>query len=170
MAAFMEAFITAALVEEVSKMAVLVLFIFMNKYFDEITDGIIYMAIISLNFTCFENVLYSTGNLLTGFIRAFTAVPGHAIWSGIMGYYIGLARMEKNRKTSLFIQGLFGGVLYHGIYDFVLFAGIKEELTTHYSWFVFLIFPILIIGAIHLKALLKKALSQDKENSCCLSI
>jgi RsiW-degrading membrane proteinase PrsW (M82 family) len=161
--AFIEAFITAALVEEISKMAMLRIFIFNNKNFDEITDGIIYMAIISLGFACFENIFYSVNDITTALVRAFTAVPGHALWSGVMGYYVGLGKMQKNKKSSLFLKGLALGIFYHGAYDFVLFAGTKDELASEFFWLVFLIFPILIICAIHLHRLLRKALKQDRE-------
>jgi RsiW-degrading membrane proteinase PrsW (M82 family) len=163
LSAFIESFITAALVEEIAKMGMLRIFIFNNKNFDEITDGIIYMAIISLGFACFENIMYSIDDITTAIIRAFTAVPGHAVWSGVMGYYVGLARKRKNERTSLFLKGLVLGICYHGAYDFVLFAGTKDELTSEFFWLIFLIFPILIMCAIHLHRLLRNALKQDKE-------
>ena len=109
--------------------------------------------------------MYSSGEILTGILRAFTAVPGHAIWSGIMGYYFGLAYKQKEQQTGLFIQGLFWGVLYHGAYDFVLFAGTHPQLSSDYFWLTFLIFPILIGGAIHIHRLLKKAHLIDGKSS-----
>ncbi|MBN1699113.1 MAG: PrsW family intramembrane metalloprotease [Spirochaetales bacterium] len=160
---FIEAFITAALVEEVAKTGMLRFFIFRNPYFDEITDGIIYMAVISLGFACFENILYSIDDVQTALIRAFTAVPGHALWSGIMGYYFGLAKTGKDKTDRLFFKGLALGIFYHGLYDFVLFAGTKDELASRFSWMVYLIFPILIICVIHINTLLKRALQQDRE-------
>jgi protease PrsW len=154
---FVQSFITAALVEELSKFLLFRLFIYGNKNFDEITDGIVYMAIISLGFACFENILYSAGDLSTGIIRAVTAVPGHAFWSGIMGYYFALAKRKGKGSGSLIIKGLGLGILYHGLYDFVLFAGINPGLEGDWSWLSFCIFPILILCAVHLHRLLKKA-------------
>ncbi|MBN2531436.1 MAG: PrsW family intramembrane metalloprotease [Spirochaetales bacterium] len=162
---FFQAFIVAGLIEEFSKFLVFRLGIFKSKYFDEVVDGIIYMAVISLGFACLENIMYSGGEIGTGLIRAFTAVPGHAIWSGIMGYYFGLAVLQKEKQTELFIRGLFWGVLYHGTYDVVLFIGIHPQLTDRYMWVVFLIIPILIGGIIHLHRLIKKALKMDEENT-----
>jgi len=159
---FMQSFVTAALFEEVSKFAVFRIVIYKNKHFDEVTDGIIYMAIVSLGFACFENVMYSVDDIFTGLLRAFTAVPGHAIWSGIMGYYIGRARFSKQSEFGLIFAGLFLGILYHGAYDFVLFTGTNEALSEDYSLIALLIIPILILGVIHLHILLKKSKAIDK--------
>ena len=159
---FVQSFITASFVEEISKFGVFKLFIYKNKNFDEVTDGIIYMAIISLGFACLENILYSSGEIVTGLTRAITAVPGHAIWSGIMGYYFGLAKFSEN-SGFLFIKGLTIGIIYHGLYDFFLFVGTNKDLTDEYFYFCLFIIPILIIGIIHIHKLLKKAKEIDKK-------
>jgi RsiW-degrading membrane proteinase PrsW (M82 family) len=160
-----EAFISAALFEELSKFLVFRIGIYKSKHYDEIVDGIIYMAIISLGFACLENIMYSTGDIITGILRAFTAVPGHAIWSGIMGYYFGLAVINKEKSKEFFFLGIIWGVIYHGGYDFVLFVGSHPVLGQTYSWLVFMIFPILIGGAVHLHRLIKKAIKMDKERT-----
>jgi RsiW-degrading membrane proteinase PrsW (M82 family) len=160
---FMRAFVVAAFVEEMSKYVIFRLFIYNDANFDEIMDGILYMAIVSLGFAGFENVMYVVdGNISIGLLRAFTAVPGHAIWSGIMGYYIGLAKIQNTPKHIL--TGLSWGIAYHGAYDFVIFAGTNGELSDDWFWLTFLIIPILIIGAIHLGSLMKKAKLQDARN------
>ncbi len=164
LASFTKAFIVAALVEELSKLAVLRIFIYKNPNFDEIMDGIVYMAIVSLGFAGFENVMYAGGDMGVGLVRAFTAVPGHAIWSGIMGYYIGLAKVRKEDPSRYVLTGLAWGVGYHGVYDFVLFAGTNESLSDEYFWLAFLIIPILVCGGIQLGRLMKKAKREDAEN------
>jgi RsiW-degrading membrane proteinase PrsW (M82 family) len=158
-----QAFIIAALVEELSKFLIFQIFVKKNRHFDEITDGIVYFAIISLGFACLENILYSVNNLLIGFLRAFTAVPGHAMWSGIMGYYVGQAKFYPDKKKKLILTGLGYGVFYHGFYDFVLFAGINRELVDNYFWLSFLIVPILITGWIHLHKLFRQAQKKDAQ-------
>jgi protease PrsW len=116
---FVNAFIIAASTEEALKLAVILLFVWRKPYFDEVMDGILYMAAASLGFAMIENVLYSAGNPVIGFVRAFTAVPLHATASGIMGYCIGRAKMTKsNGRTFLWvIFGFFWAVLIHGFYD-----------------------------------------------------
>jgi protease PrsW len=161
--AFMKAFVVAALIEELSKLLILRIFLYNNPNFDEVMDGIVYMAIVSLGFAGFENVMYSGGNIGTGIFRAFTAVPGHAIWSGIMGYYVGLAKIRKTSPARYIMTGLTLGILYHGAYDFVVFAGSDERLSDNYYWLAFLIIPILLLGGFHLRALMKKAKKEDLE-------
>jgi len=148
--AFARAFIVAALVEEGIKLAVIRLFVYERPEFDEITDGIIYAVTASMGFACFENILYSTGGLSTVLLRAVTAVPLHALASGIMGYYVGISRFSE--KGGL-LKGLAIAVLIHGLYDFFLFTG---------SLLGILVIPLLIVSWIILKRLLDKALYQDR--------
>ncbi|MBI9108569.1 MAG: PrsW family intramembrane metalloprotease [Spirochaetales bacterium] len=147
---FARAFIIAALVEEGIKLTVVRLFIYKRVEFDEITDGIIYTVTAAMGFACFENILFSTGGLSTILLRAVTAVPLHALASGIMGYYIGLSRFNK---TGGMMKGLAIAVLIHGLYDFFLFTD---------TILGFLVIPILIISWIILKRLLDKALFLDR--------
>ncbi|MDC7127110.1 MAG: PrsW family glutamic-type intramembrane protease [Spirochaetales bacterium] len=149
---FVKAFIVAALVEEGLKFAVVKLYIYPQKDFDEITDGIIYAITASLGFACFENILYSTGGIGTVLLRGVTAVPLHAIASGIMGYYIGYSKF-MNRDNM--IKGLLAATLIHGSYDFLLF--------TH-SGLSFLVIPLLIVCGFILKKLLNTAISLDEKN------
>lgn len=147
------AFIVAALVEESIKLGVVKLFVFHRKEFNEISDGIIYTITASLGFAFFENIMYGFGEPMVIFIRAFTAVPLHAIASGIMGYYIGLSRFGE---SSLAGRGLLIAVLIHGFYDFFLFTG---------TALAFLVIPLLIVSGIILLRLYKRALGADEAAS-----
>ncbi len=148
--AFARAFIVAALVEEGLKLTVIKLYVYKKPEFDEITDGIVYAVTASMGFACFENLLYSTGGLSTVLLRAVTAVPLHALASGIMGYYIGLAKFGESKGL---VKGLAAAVLIHGLYDFLLFTDMAIG---------FLVIPLLIISWIILKRLLDKALYLDR--------
>ncbi len=147
---FAKAFIVAALVEEGIKLAVVRLYIFNKPDFDEISDGITYTIAASMGFACFENILYSTGGTMTVLIRAFSAVPLHAVASGIMGYYIGYAKFSG---TNTIIRGFLAAIVIHGLYDFVLFTGTALGL---------LVIPLLIAGWIVLRRLQKDALALDR--------
>ncbi len=147
---FAKAFIVAALVEEGIKLAVVKLYVYNKSDFDEITDGITYTITASMGFACFENILYSTGGTSTVLLRAVTAVPLHAIASGIMGYYISYAKFSG---TNTIIKGLLAAVLIHGLYDFLLFTNTALG---------FLVIPLLVIGWIMLQRRLKKALALDR--------
>lgn len=148
---FIRAFIIAALVEETLKLGVVHFFVFKRKEFDEVVDGIVYTISASLGFAFFENLLYSFGPPATLIIRGITAVPLHAIASGIMGYYIGLS---KSSFVSLKGRGLFYAVLIHGLYDYFLFTG---------SIYSFLVIPLLIISWFILRKLTNEALRIDAE-------
>ncbi|MCF6334235.1 MAG: PrsW family glutamic-type intramembrane protease [Spirochaetales bacterium] len=147
---FIKAFIIAALVEEWIKLKTVTLTAFSNKYFDEITDGIVYTITASLGFALFENIFYSIGPASTLILRGVTAVPLHATASGIMGYYIGKSKFEN---PNLKYKGLAIAVLIHGLYDFFLFYG---------SWLALMIFPLLFISGTILSRLYKAALKEDR--------
>jgi len=121
--AFYEGFIVASLTEELFKYLAFTLLIWRNRNFNELFDGIIYAAYISLGFSAVENFFYVFEyGWGVGALRAFTAVPAHALFGIIMGYYFGLARFnEKKRAKYLWLAILFP-VLLHGLYDFFLMS------------------------------------------------
>ena len=71
-----------------------------------------------------ENILYSTGNIGIGLLRAFTAVPGHAAWGGIMGCHLP-KRILQERDQVFFHKTLFIPILLHGLYDCFLFTAVE---------------------------------------------
>lgn len=115
------AFITVAFAEEFAKFLVLRFYAFRQKEFDEPFDGIVYGTIISLGFAGIENILYvSDGGMQVAILRMFTAVPAHASFGIIMGYYFGLAWQHKDRAFEYKLKGLLAAVFLHGLYDFFL--------------------------------------------------
>ena len=146
------AFIVAGLVEEGVKLFVVKKFILNRPAFDEVMDGIIYTVTASLGFAFFENIFYSVGGPATLLIRGLTAVPLHAVASGIMGYYIGISKFERAEAWK---QGLFIAVMIHGGYDFFLFLG---------GGFAFLTFPLLLWSLRSLSRLHHKAIAADRRN------
>ena len=76
---------------------------------------------VSMGFATLENVLYVFQHgVSTGILRAFTAVPAHATFAILMGYFMGKAKFSKNRIVSN-LTGLLFATLFHGAYDFFLF-------------------------------------------------
>lgn len=127
------AFAVAGFTEELFKYLALYIFIWRSPEFNEKYDGIIYATFVSLGFAGVENLMYvlESGHQ-TGMMRAFTAVPAHAIFGITMGYYFGLARFYEKQQKQLKAKALWIPVLLHGIYDFILMTGIE------WLWFVFL--------------------------------
>jgi RsiW-degrading membrane proteinase PrsW (M82 family) len=118
---FIQAFFVVALAEEFSKYVIVKYFAQPNKAFNEPYDGIIYAVMVSMGFACTENILYVLeGGYETAILRAFTAVPAHATFGILMGYYMGKAKFS-NSRLKLNMAGLFLSVLFHGAYDFFLF-------------------------------------------------
>jgi len=118
---FIKAFVVVALVEEFSKYIIVKYYAQTNKEFNEPFDGIVYAVMVSMGFAALENVLYVLQHgVETGITRAFTAVPAHATFAILMGYYMGKAKFSKNRRI-LNLLGLLVATLFHGAYDFFLF-------------------------------------------------
>ncbi len=154
-------FVTAALVEEGIKLFCIKTFLYKKAAFDEVMDGIVYAVCVSLGFAFAENILYGLSDRGTLVLRAFTAVPMHAAAAGIMGYWIGMAKRQVDAKISKSLVGKgFGvAVLFHGSYDFFLFASAAFPLLALPC--VVLAITVLLLGLLHLGSLVKKAKAVD---------
>jgi len=133
-----QAFFVASFTEETLKYLAFMLIIWRNKNFNEFFDGIIYASYISLGFAAIENIFYvmQMGSA-TGVLRAFTAVPGHALFGVTMGYYLGLAKFKSN-KVYYLIMAIVMPIILHGIYDLILISG-KNLLMLLFIPFVLLL-------------------------------
>ena len=142
--AFTDAFLMAAIPEELAKFVMLWLLLRNNPYFDEHFDGIVYAVCIGMGFAGFENVLYLFDNyeswISVGIARAMFAVPGHFLTAVIMGYYYSLWHFQivRNRRTCALI--LAGPILAHGIYDGILFSMNIDESLSSVFLVLFLLF------------------------------
>lgn len=135
--AFGNAFLVAALCEEAFKLLAVYILVWKNPNFNERFDGIVYAVFVSLGFALVENIMYVFPNGMgTGIARAFTAVPAHAMFGIMMGYYLGLAKFSIKRRIPLFVLAFFIPFLFHGIYDFILMVQI--------NWVLILFFPFLL--------------------------
>lgn len=113
------AFAVAAIPEELLKLLVVARYCARHPAFDEPMDGLVYGAVASLGFATLENVLYvAQGGLGLALLRALTAVPSHAFWGAIMGYYVGQAKFgpPERRAGRMWLAFLVPMVL-HGLYD-----------------------------------------------------
>lgn len=117
-------FVVVALSEEFCKYVFLKWFAYPNKAFNEPFDGIVYAVMIGMGFATFENILYvfgERGGVGLAVYRMLMAVPAHAIFGIMMGYFIGLAKFKRGGDgLSLHLAGLFTAVVLHGGYDFFL--------------------------------------------------
>lgn len=120
---FVKAFFVVGLIEEFSKYIMVRFYAQPRKGFNEPFDGIVYAVMVSMGFAAVENLFYVLqGGIEVALIRAVTAIPAHATFAILMGYYMGKAKFSNNRMKWNLI-GLSLAVLFHGAYDFFLFIG-----------------------------------------------
>jgi RsiW-degrading membrane proteinase PrsW (M82 family)/ribosomal protein S18 acetylase RimI-like enzyme len=136
-----KSFFIIALTEEACKFIVLRYYAYRQKSFDEPFDGIVYSVMVSMGFATLENILYVYGSAQTGqgyqvaFMRMFLSVPAHATFGVLMGYHVGRAKFEPLREKRLMLLGLFWAVLFHGIFDTLLFWQQSPQITQYASEF-----------------------------------
>jgi RsiW-degrading membrane proteinase PrsW (M82 family) len=125
-------FLVVGPVEEVVKLAAVRLHAFRTPQFDTVLDGAIYGAVAGLGFATIENVVYVTQGAVnaasnvgvtplesafqTAASRTF-AGPGHVLYSSIAGYYLGLAKFNREDAGAIVIKGLLIAAVIHATYN-----------------------------------------------------
>lgn len=144
--AFADAFLLAAIPEELAKFIMLWLLIRKNPYFDEKFDGIVYAVCIGMGFAGIENVMYLFNGLedgswiTTGINRALFSIPGHFFFAVLMGYYYSLYHFGIDRSVKAKALILVAPILAHGIFDSLLFCTQVNEIIAVTGFFLFLYF------------------------------
>lgn len=119
---FGNAFFKVALVEEFSKFIFIRFILYNNKNFNEPFDGIVYACMVGMGFATLENILYVFQyGAPTGFVRMFTAVPAHACFAVLMGYYLGKAKFTHRKEIYYSFIALLVASSFHGAYDYFWF-------------------------------------------------
>jgi len=151
---FIISFIVVGPIEELLKFFVVKRWVYNSVEFDEVMDGIVYTVSASLGFATLENIFYVLEHGIgTGIIRAFLAVPGHAFYGAIMGYYLGWAKFNKNKAAKLITAGILLAVAFHGLYDFLLFTK---------TFLALLVIPLIIVLGFMVRRDVKKAELQSR--------
>jgi RsiW-degrading membrane proteinase PrsW (M82 family) len=126
------AFIVAAAVEEACKILVVYWVVWRKPEFDERMDGIVYASRAGLGFALVENVMYLLnqhslqGQIVVWVERALLAVPGHAMWTGMIGAMAARRRFD-GRGVGL-VGGYLLAVAFHGAYDLSVFVQLPLHL------------------------------------------
>lgn len=143
--AFVEAFVFIGLIEEFVKFGAVRVKAYRSWHFNEVMDGMVYGVAASLGFATVENLLYvfQTG-LAVAVFRGILSVPNHAVWGGIMGFYLGLAKRDRALRGAAgnqIIKGLAIVVFLHGLYDTFALLGSLEwaVLISLFGWGLFLV-------------------------------
>jgi RsiW-degrading membrane proteinase PrsW (M82 family) len=127
-------YIIVALSEEMSKFLMLRFYAFPKKTFDEPYDGIVYSVMVSMGFATVENIgyVYQHG-VGTALLRMFLAVPAHATFGVLMGYFVGKAKFLPEKRFYYLFLGVFWATFFHGTYDFFLFLQGNDTVNEYVS-------------------------------------
>lgn len=130
------------LIEESAKLLPLAWWLYHKKYFNEVTDGIIYFGTTAMMFGIIENVLYtlSYGGEV-GLVRLVTVPFMHAGFSVWFGWLLARHKAYRNNRL-LVLAGYLIAIGLHAAYNFGLMYG------TWYSGLASLVLVIVANGAI----------------------
>ena len=141
---FLVSFGIIAIIEEMSKYIVITIMCFKNKYFKNPYDAIMYAVCISLGFAFVENIMYINNyGMGVAISRAIFSIPAHASFGIIMGYYLGVSKLcrdkgEANASALTRYSAFFIPLIFHGFYDFLL------NFNTESIYIIFLIYVIIM--------------------------
>ncbi len=123
MTIFFASIFVVGLIEEGAKAYIVYKFHYNHPEFNERIDGIIYGVTVGLGFAAAENLFYTIiYGYQVGIMRAFITTLAHASFTGIFGYFLGRAKIEK--RSFCIIIGLGLAILLHGLYDFLIISNI----------------------------------------------
>lgn len=127
LAVSLNVFIGVAFMEELLKYLIVQNQVLRHHEFDEPVDAIIYMIVAALGFAAAENilillqlgpaVLWDKAIEISAF-RFLGATLLHTLASGLIGFFLALAILEKKNRTKLIVAGLSLATLLHGLYNF----------------------------------------------------
>jgi RsiW-degrading membrane proteinase PrsW (M82 family) len=121
---------SAGVTEETIKGAGLLLLLFvLRDEFDNVTDGVLYGALIGAGFAMVENFVYFATTprddlAILIFGRVVLGWLGHSTFTALFGAGLGYARERHGRRLAwqLPLIGFLAGLLLHTLFDFVAFS------------------------------------------------
>ena len=137
----------AGLTEESLKFLALYIFVKRQLEFNEPMDALVYSVAASIGFAVYENWEYViSGSEVSlkfakdiALIRAFSAVPLHALTGVFMGFFLIEAIFDKiNKKLFLFLA-LFFPICLHGLYNLILSS---NNFSTYWIYILLIVFII----------------------------
>ncbi|WP_302082397.1 PrsW family intramembrane metalloprotease [Salinibaculum rarum] len=117
-------------IEECVKLLAVWLYAYRKPAFNAVVVGAVYGAMAGLGFATIENAIYITRytDSAAGFSTTLAqgtsiatqralAGPGHVIYSAFAGYYLGLAKFNREYAVPIVIKGLLAAIFIHGGYN-----------------------------------------------------
>lgn len=124
------ALLVAPPVEEAAKaLAILAVFLFVRKEFDDVMDGLVYGAAVGIGFSFVEDFVYFVGTvgrdgpgagLVVFLMRNVAFVLNHSLFTALTGIGFGLARLYHRRRLALVgwpIAGYAAATLLHAAHN-----------------------------------------------------
>lgn len=117
---FATGFLRIAVPAELSKWALLLVFLSLNKYYDEYLDGIVYSVCLSMGFSGVLGIWFmsefvgasTSVFLFKGVTTALILIPIHLMSGAAMGYFVALSKRKRkflNTVCALFVAILIDG-------------------------------------------------------------
>jgi RsiW-degrading membrane proteinase PrsW (M82 family) len=173
-----KSFVVAAGVEEACKIGVIYWIVWRRPEFDERMDGIVYACRAGLGFALVENVMYLLlvaktleDQLQMWLLRAVLSVPGHAMWTGMIGAFAARRRFDKTGPG--IVGGYLLAVAFHGAYDVSLFVQQPLHLEDHGAIArVLVVVPIVltVVAFFVVRGLARTALRLDDAEAARLAV
>jgi RsiW-degrading membrane proteinase PrsW (M82 family) len=168
----------APMIEEMAKAAALLgLFVFLRREFDNVLDGIIYGALVGFGFAMTENVLYFLSSLFTGgwaewgivvFLRAFVFGLNHAFFTSLTGAALGFARLSRAawEKWLVPLFGLGLAIAFHALHNIGASLAELSCLTILFSFLtdwggVLIVFVVILLAAQQEKKWITQELKEE---------
>lgn len=154
-----------AMIEEISKLIVLYVFMAHNKKFDDIYDGFVYSSIIALSFAGMETILYvfnePTYQDMTSLavLRNFSTVPLHLVCGIVMGYYVAVERFSKKNSSKIrkISKSLIIPTFIHTVYNCFFSLTMINLTSKPYALIIIILFlvSVYLIGIEHLEKIVE---------------
>ena len=155
MGAAVQAWLGAAIPEEIAKFLIVWFYIRRHPACDSAGDLFCGSVLVGIGFALLENILYVTGAehawVQTGMTRAMLAVPGHTIDGMVMGVFLAWWWRKAIPPVMAICLALFLPIMAHGLYDFplmVLDRALPPQLQTQLTWLFNLVLAISALAAI----------------------
>ena len=144
---FYMSFIRAAFLEETLKFLIIIYYCLYLNEFNEPMDALVYSVAASIGFAVYENWEYviSGSKVSLAFakdvalIRAFSAVPLHALAGVFMGFFLIEAIFDKRNKKIFLFLALFFPICLHGLYNLILSS---NNFSTYWIYILLIVFII----------------------------
>ncbi|MEK6795351.1 MAG: PrsW family intramembrane metalloprotease [Spirochaetota bacterium] len=164
-----ESYFIAGFVEETFKILAIAWIVYDRKDFNQRMDGIVFCVVAALGFSFHENLVYMfqyypEHSFFIAIQRAILCTPGHALMTGIAGYFVAVAKYEGRAHRAYedfyVIIGWISAIFLHGTWNFLLsqFGGLEMY---EGGWVVYAQWLLLPIEFLILRHLINKSVVHD---------